>query len=226
MHFVEEKSLITKNKARAKPTTQGARRPAGTLSRREHNKLRTRHAILRAASRCFAHAGINATTMDEIAEKADVARGTLFNYFASKAEVVSALMVEKTDGFTEYVLEESRSAYPIEDRIRRVFGRSAQMLEQFAALSRRLLDPSEQGWSTAAGGRDVIETLIDAFTRLLETAPDADALRVDVPPRQLAELLLGIYSGVVHLWRIQEDYPLIPRLDQAARLAAEMVRHR
>src|SRR3982750_4651200 len=54
------------------------------LSLRERNKQRVRERILTVTIDLFQAQGYNQTTMDEIAEKAEISRGTLFNYFPSK----------------------------------------------------------------------------------------------------------------------------------------------
>lgn len=61
-----------------------------TLSRRERKKLETRQALLEAAATLFHEKGFDETTVEEITEQADVAKGTFFNYFPSK----EALLVE------------------------------------------------------------------------------------------------------------------------------------
>jgi len=55
---------------------------------RERKKQATRIAIRDAAMRLFAERGFTKTTMDQIAEAADVSRATVFTYFASKEEIV------------------------------------------------------------------------------------------------------------------------------------------
>ena len=54
------------------------------LPLRERNKRRVTQRIVSAASELFKACGYHPTTMDDIAEKAEISRATLFNYFSSK----------------------------------------------------------------------------------------------------------------------------------------------
>jgi len=62
----------------------------GELGLRERKKLRTREAIATVALDLFAERGYQQTTVAEIAEAAEVSKGTLFAYFPSKEEIVFA----------------------------------------------------------------------------------------------------------------------------------------
>ncbi|MFD5087602.1 TetR family transcriptional regulator [Kitasatospora sp. NPDC058201] len=62
--------------------------PAAPLSLRERKKLKTRRAIRREAYRLFAELGYENTTVDRIADAAEVSQSTFFRYFATKEDVV------------------------------------------------------------------------------------------------------------------------------------------
>jgi AcrR family transcriptional regulator len=66
--------------------------PAGRVERR---KARTRAALLSAARTLFASQGMEQTTIAEIAEGADVATGSFYNYFATKEQLLEALLEEE-----------------------------------------------------------------------------------------------------------------------------------
>jgi AcrR family transcriptional regulator len=64
---------------------------------RERKKLRTRQRIVDVATRLFLEQGYQQTTLVQIAEEVEVALSTLFNYFATKVDIVFCI----TDGVIE-----------------------------------------------------------------------------------------------------------------------------
>ncbi len=63
-----------------------------TGSRIERRKARTRAGLLAAARHLFAARGVEHTTIAEIAEHADIAIGSFYNYFRTKEELLDALI--------------------------------------------------------------------------------------------------------------------------------------
>jgi AcrR family transcriptional regulator len=62
------------------------------MARREEKKAESRRRILDAAREVFFRDGFMTANLDEVAEKAGVAKGTLYRYFESKAELYVAVL--------------------------------------------------------------------------------------------------------------------------------------
>lgn len=67
----------------------------GRVARRQR---RNREALIRAASDVMSEKGIDAATMLEIADRADVGAGTVYNYFRSKDDLAVAVLEEVMQG--------------------------------------------------------------------------------------------------------------------------------
>ncbi|HEY5533183.1 MAG TPA: TetR/AcrR family transcriptional regulator [Candidatus Anoxymicrobiaceae bacterium] len=63
-------------------------------TRREKEKLERRKSILIAARDLFYEKGYQTTTVEEIAEAADVSKGTVYLYFSSKDELYVSVVLE------------------------------------------------------------------------------------------------------------------------------------
>jgi AcrR family transcriptional regulator len=62
------------------------------VTRRERRQMQNREALIAAGYTVISEKGIDAATMGEIAELADVGSGTVYNYFGSKDDLVIAVM--------------------------------------------------------------------------------------------------------------------------------------
>jgi len=78
--------------------------PAGdrSLPLRERKKLRTRRALADAAMRLFTENGFDKTTLEELAEDAEVSKSTFFRFFPAKE---AAAIEAETELWTAYLDE-------------------------------------------------------------------------------------------------------------------------
>ena len=83
---------------------------AGT---RAVKKQDTRSLILDAALDVFSEDGFHQTTMDQIAEKAGLGKGTLYRYFPTKDALYHALFLEKWNG----LIQATRSEFQRHDNV-------------------------------------------------------------------------------------------------------------
>ncbi len=107
-----------------------------TQGRRERKKEETRRRITLSALELFHEKGFDATTVDEITERADVAKGTFFNYFPRKEAVLEALSQEWMERAEEHAAFHGTTS---SERIKAIFGGVAEAYGQDRALARMLV---------------------------------------------------------------------------------------
>ena len=108
------------------PETTGTRPPL-----RERKRLKTRAAIQTHALRLFRQQGYSATTVDQIAEAADVSPSTFFRYFPTKEDV--ALYDALDPVMFQAFLEQPSAMSPIgalRAAMRQVFAAQSPELDQ------------------------------------------------------------------------------------------------
>lgn len=76
--------------------------------RGERYRRTRRDEIVRRALKVFARKGYDTTSMDDIADRARVAKGTLYYYFPSKEDLYQAVMVHSLEGIFEELAESIR----------------------------------------------------------------------------------------------------------------------
>jgi AcrR family transcriptional regulator len=69
-------------------------RPQEGVSRTERRRARTRASLLGAAQRLMQRQGVEATSVAQITEAADVGLGTFYLHFESKVEMLAAVVTE------------------------------------------------------------------------------------------------------------------------------------
>jgi AcrR family transcriptional regulator len=167
------------------------------LSRAEQND-RNRALLFAAARRVFLARGYHAATLEQIADEAGFSKGVVYSRFASKADMFLALL---------------------EDRI-------AERAAQNAALARdlagsgdfaALLDLAQRAERAAPGWRLLVTEFrihaardpelnrryaalhaltIEGIARALVLISEGGGTSLPFPPRQLAELVLAIETGL------------------------------
>lgn len=175
---------------------------APPLSRRDRERLARRRAILDAALAVFAEKGFPSATLDEVAERAEFGKGTLYNYFAGgKDAILFALFDEVYDDFV--ALAESYFEHGDDRPTREVFrGFIAKALGHLIERSgvfmlivkeahRMAFDDERENVAYFLGQR---ERVANALARPIERAMDAGTLR-RMDPHDVAHMVMGNIHG-------------------------------
>jgi AcrR family transcriptional regulator len=169
-----------------------------SLPLRERKKLRTRRALADAALRLFAEQGFDATTIDELADEAEVSKTTFFRFFPAKeaagieaeAELWSAYLAALADRtFSGSVLAELQNAM-----IATVSGLDIGWDERYVA-TRRLIAAEPALFHYVEWYRATVKSqVVDCLAGKLGLEPDDLRLYV------LAELVVAALSVSGRPW--------------------------
>jgi AcrR family transcriptional regulator len=120
------------------------------LSRKDRERLTKRQDILKAARVVFAEKGLHAATLDEIAEKAEFAKGTLYTYFANKDDLFVSMLEEEILNFNESLKTVLARDLPPEESLSELVKSMMQAFAQNMDLM-RLLSQERSGLTTFRG---------------------------------------------------------------------------
>lgn len=174
------------------------------LSRRERKHAEIRARILAVALRLFGEKGLEAVTVEEIAEAADIGKGTVYNYFATKEDIVVAFMVEMEkkvqarvsrfltleapldEILAEFIRFQFRLKKPYHQFVRVFMGQMFMRTEQFLPYMvemQKVIDPPLQ--------------------KLFEGLRERGLLRRDVPIPELIIIFKTIHMGISALSAVE-----------------------
>ncbi|TGA93799.1 TetR/AcrR family transcriptional regulator [Streptomyces sp. MZ04] len=167
------------------------------LGRRERNKQRVRERLYNSAVVLFAEQGYDRTSIGEIAERADVARGTFFNYFQRKEDLISAWGERR-----RAVLEESLAQYASASGPNAV----TQLERCMATLGRinesegALVVPMLTAWVKA--GHPLVEEpyVAKTFAQIVQLGRTQGEFDATVDSSQVGFILRDIYLGALFRW--------------------------
>jgi AcrR family transcriptional regulator len=98
--------------------------PQARLGLRERKKLKTRTAIRNATYALISEQGYDATTVEQIAERAEVSPSTVFRYFPTKEDIV---LTDEYDPLVEDLLRERPAEESLLDSLRFVIRQGLRM---------------------------------------------------------------------------------------------------
>ena len=178
----------------------GDRKSAAGL--REKKKLATRDRIRVAAAELFARRGYSAATLREIARRAHVGLGTLFNYAEDKRDLVFLIFNEELNAVTDTALAAARPGAPLIDQLMAVFRVHYAWLATQPALARILLQELTfySSGKQAATFHGIRRRLIEGIETLIRNSQ----ARKEISSREGAELIARhiffVYSASLRWW--------------------------
>jgi TetR/AcrR family fatty acid metabolism transcriptional regulator len=197
---------------------------AGTLHRSLKEKQRQERAdlILQAAEAIFTEKGYHEASMDEIAARVGVAKGTVYLYFPSKQDLVFALFKRELEEFLEVAKQVSSSNASAHEKLEHLLHyvyqglpgqRTQLLLVLYTSMEVRqdLLTKKEQV-------RDLVTQLSELITAMLEEGKAAGEFDATIPTSVMLRIFFLLLSP-----HTQQQVPNAVQLSQDE-LATQLAR--
>ena len=193
-------------------------------SLRERKKRAQKQEIYQTATALFMAKGYENTTIDMIAQQADIGRATFFNYYPTKAD----LLHEIADGAVEHAKRVFDKEFgdgpgPVIDKIKRSFTRFGRIVERNPEYYQTVfLDVMRTQTGFVDAQSAIRPNLIDVLAGHLAKEQKNGQLDPSLDPGQLSEMLNGIYNyTILNCGMRNFSYSLVERITKAAQIFVE-----
>jgi AcrR family transcriptional regulator len=190
---------------------------AQALSRRERERLAHRREILEAAERVFARNGYYGATVEQIAQEAEFAVGTLYNFFKSKEDLYEQVVVKLTDEFMAVFRERVLAEEDPIEAIGALIELRLRLFEEHRGFARVFFESMAGGHVDPALALPAqLSSLYDEFVTSVTSIFERGICRgafLDVDPLYLALTLHGVVNAFTAYWAHKEpEEPLAERV--------------
>ena len=173
-------------------------------SRREQKKIAARAQILSAAIDLFSRRGLDAVTIDEIAAAADVGKGTIYNYFATKEDIVVAFMADLEAQMAPTIARFRPGVRPVHRVLADYILLHFRLKEPYHAFVRVFLAQMFMNTERFLPYMVEMQQYIDPPLQSLFTALEKrGALRAGIDPQQLILSFKTMHLGLTALWAVE-----------------------
>ncbi|MCE7999251.1 MAG: TetR/AcrR family transcriptional regulator [Rhodobiaceae bacterium] len=174
-------------------------------SRRSRKKEQTRRSIFSAAMKLFADRDYDAVTIEDICERADVAKATFFLHFPNKAALLTEFNERLTADLQERVNHVTGSA---EDKLRFMVSALVDDWEQNAEIMRKMVREFLDQPSLPEAATEANAGLLDLITDIVKEGQRAREFGNKVAPELVAAALVASWGSFVSAWSSnREDIP-------------------
>lgn len=162
----------------------------------------TRQKLFEATVQLIAEQGFSATTVDEIAERAGVAKGTVYYNFASKSELFTELLQHGVGLLTADFREAVAGRQP-KDAMAALVRAQLAYIQRYPAFAQLLLS---EMWRTQRDWQQTLlllrEEAISVIAQTLQAGVDSGEFAPDLDVRLSASALFGVCLVVALDWLV------------------------
>jgi AcrR family transcriptional regulator len=174
------------------------------LPLRDRKKAETRQRIITVATKVFAKKGIDAVTVDEIAAAADVGKGTIYNYFETKEDIIVAFLVDIESQVQAEVARMIQRPRSLQSALSEYILFQFKLKEPHHDFVRVFLAQMFSRATTASPWIQQIQTVVDPpLLELFSSLQRRQLIRADMEVAALIQLFKVVHLGLTALWAME-----------------------
>lgn len=185
------------------------------ISRRERRTADVRQRLFDAALKLFAQRGFLKTTVEDITEEADVGKGTFFNYFPSKEQLLDSFSDSRIEKIRRALDAITKKESTVAEAVKRMYFDLSQDPGRSQELTRSML--LTMLTNQAVWGRVCtrMRESQDLLTKIFQLGKRRGEIRDDVPAVDLARSFKESYFGALFCWSFMPSAKLSTELNRA-----------
>jgi AcrR family transcriptional regulator len=165
---------------------------------RESIKQNKREHILKAAIELFTKKGFEMTNVESIARKAKIAKGTFYNFFDKKEDVLLYFLDKEISKSGDEIERKLGSAKTIAEELGLVIPSYIKHIFPNKEFTKVLMKERVVKIGTGKNKNELV--LMQLVTELIDRAKQRNEIRQDIDSRCLAEMIFGFYTMYVIYW--------------------------
>lgn len=169
------------------------------------DREQTRQLLFSATLDLIAEKGFTGTTVDEIVERAGVAKGTVYYHFKSKAELVEALIAQHLRPLAEQFAAAASSSNDPAEQIRALVRTELEFIRDDRAFAKLLIT---EMWREDRVWRETLDILwedaLSVVRRVIQDGVDAGEFAQDTDPGVASSAVFGMVAVVALSWLMRQ----------------------
>jgi TetR/AcrR family transcriptional regulator, fatty acid metabolism regulator protein len=179
-----------------------------------------RQVIIDAAVDVFSRNGFQNSTISQIAQKANVAEGTIYQYFRNKEDLFFSIPIDKTKEFYSELELHLEGIHGAENKIRKFVWYYLYHLQENPEYARALMLEMRVNRNFAKTKTFApYKPLTHKILEIIEEGQEEGFIRKDVNVYTIRHLILGILEHIVTRWLLKgEKGDLLAQYSEAVEL--------
>lgn len=185
----------------------------GIAERKEKEKQKRRNAILKAAEKIFFSKNGDKGTMDDVAAKAELSKGTLYLYYKNKADLLYAIAGKGVQTLSQYLQKVVDTTKTGKGQLSDLGDEFVRFVEDYPKHFELILRFEQTNTPQDGANRNLLmEPALEILRKVIGQGQNDGSIRTDLSSSEIVIILwsqmLGLLQNILHQERYIQRYQI------------------